>query len=1009
MVFETYVAGPLETGPERLQMDEIIRALNAAFGPRNETVRLIVDIRRNVQSGVYKQIDGLLITAKRLFVLEIKGVLCERLTVQYDPELSDGVYDRRSSSRTKPQPPWLIDGKPWEHSRENPLDQIKGQRSNLIGLILNRIRNIKKAENGSGTASPKEDDPAWQLGRAISGFIVFTKGEVDFGTKEAEHYVKSRRWLAIVPMDMLITRILAETAGRADASALVSEDEVRQLVTIMAAERRPFHRWSGTPLEHEYTEISRVPSLDFQFESDDPQTLLKAIEGAHQFRLRAYATDVADVFYRTQSEDVKERALVVLANWDYPSLGDLMVHGLEGRGSTRLVATALEILCEQNDHPETLPALESLMNRSYDSESDFGQALTAVKAAGKLRNQEAASAIHDLFVRATQGDYYARLGELARDMDPERIRRVRFELDLMGATLEGMAACGDASAAGHVRALLTGFPVERYLALIGGLRSPGTANEMLEAARVQSALQTALQHLTVWIGRIWDGNGEAEILEKVDAVYQRVLREEGEPFGHIAVYVPFVRAIAGIGSPACLTTLEGHLTSLPSNIHDSMWRYDSLRETIIEAIAEMHLPEGSDFLAERLRDSLRDPKPSSQEIVSIVDSLRRSGDLRQAEAISTVLGLAEGDSESEWVGPIRQEAAEALGELGGKRAFEILLQCFVKERGLAFHPLLRILERSDAATRTELARSAEALLLSKFNEATLKPGSHESGVLAAVASENSLELLFALARRREWYHEALPQRITDFAHVGGVTQRLMEMLGSKEDHQRAFAIDMVSGSGCLGRDIDGALSNLEGDPSALVKCSLVDHHAFIEKDALAVARYLGDRDAIVRDHAIHAVRYIPHRGHERCLVISQEGPSEVHRIIWNNQGLFFLGANDREASPDGDSEPAKPFAIAANCMERIYLHSKKVRWEGGGTAALQGICIEETGANGRRLMILAFRRGGDELELSEWSHRNGWMDDLVRTFDPARGKGAGHGRVAEDLMDRLEQGYLPKS
>jgi len=195
--------------------------------------------------------------------------------------------------------------------------------------------------------------------------------------------------------------------GRRSNPSLISESEFPRLVEIVGAERRPYHRWLGMPLEHEYTEISRVPFLDFLFESENPANLMKAIDAAHQFRMRAYSKDMADVCFRIEDEPVKAKALAVLADWDYPLLGGVLFYALEKRESSSLLGVAISILRQQNVFPETLPSLERVMNSSYDSERDYGPTSAVVSAVGNLRSPEAGKLIFSLFQKVVAGDYYS--------------------------------------------------------------------------------------------------------------------------------------------------------------------------------------------------------------------------------------------------------------------------------------------------------------------------------------------------------------------------------------------------------------------------------------------------------------------------------------------------------------------------------------------------------------------------------------------------------------------------
>lgn len=1009
MVFEVYVAGPLEEDHERRQMDEIIRALHAIFGPRNDVARLIVDIDWDTPNGVSKQIDGLLVTEGRLFILELKSISCNRLTVQYDPELQSlSSPSIRREEYNRRQSKWLIDGVASERMKENPIDQVAGQRRALNQLIRERVKNsagdqvrlgTTPEDRGTSPSWDKRESPTYQLGRAIRGYIVIRKGEIVYGSAEAENYVRSQPWLSIVDLETLVDRIRFATVARPGGRPLLTDEELGRLLAIVGAEKRAYHRWITTPLQHEYTEISRVPYLDFLFDSETPDNLMRAIAGADQFRLRAYAKDIADVFFRADDEQTRVKALIVLANWGYPLLGGLLVYALRKSAPPSLLRTAINVLQEEHAYHETLPALVELMDYFYESATDSYLTLPVIKAMGNLGRKDAGKAIHDLLLRSVGEDYYGTLVSEARNDDSER--RASFGLEVLSKALEGMAACRYRESSGLVRRLLVEFPVDRYVSLLRTIHGRENRSELLVNSRILLALETVLRHIEPHIRDIWDGRGESEVIKKIDDIYQRVLREGDDILGPIALYGSYLKVTVGIASSEGLSMLVRHLDSLPPLVSGSKWRYRSVRQRIIEAIGDMRSKESYDFIAAKLQNYKHEARLFDQEIIAILNSLGRSGDPRYVGAISTVLEINDTGLDGESVQHLRHHAAVALEELGGRESFEVLMQLFLREPSLAFEPVRRLLYNLSPSVRNELAKRAESLLLPKCREKIRLPGSYEAYLLADVASEESLEFLFELARDSVWYLDPLPQRIMDFAHIDWVRAELLKMLDSKDDHQRAFAIDMITGSGCLGEKADEVLSKFNADPSPLVRCSFIDFYFYVEKDNVTVARFLDDPAPKVRAHAAERLLMTPHRGAQRCLVVSNAGWQGVQRVIYNDGGIFFLEETEHgSVHPESleDAESFEPFFIAADRMALMFMYRKDVKVAGHGSVAVRGLYMEEKGEDGVRLLVLPLRGRHDELELLGWGDGGTWLDDMVSTFHGATEGDQADLRKADELL-----------
>ncbi|MCK4445236.1 MAG: NERD domain-containing protein, partial [Thermoplasmata archaeon] len=1005
----------------RRQMDEIIRALNAAFAPVEEVVRLIIGIERDMENGVSRQIDGLLVTENRLLILEIKSISCGTLMINFDPELrSLAEVSRNRRGYIQRQKKWLIDGAVSEGMWENPIDQVEAQRRNLIWLVLQKIRNKVQ---GSAEADQrqrmgrsrysrreKEDDPAYRLGSAIGGFIVIDKGEIAYGTPEAESYVRSQRWLIILQMDALIDRIRFEDVARYDEGPILREDEFSKLVEIVGAEKRPYHRWLTKPLEHEYTEISRVPYLDFLFESEDSNNLIRAMDGAYQFRLRAYSKDIVDVYYRVGNEQVKMKALTILADWDISSLGDLLVSALKKRGFPSLRVTAIKHLQAENVFSETLPSLEKVLKNSYESEEDKYLALAVMDAIGNLQSQEAGKVVFDFMDRLVGDNFYSGMIILAENDDRER--QTDFELKFFSKALEKIAMCRYTNATGLVQQLLIEFPLVQYVSYSEMMSDSKNRENLLKIMRTHSALDTVLRSLVAFVGDIWDGREETEIIKIADELYQETLHEGDKGFGYHSLYDSYLKVVSKIGGAEGLSLLMRHYDSL--SLDETVSEEERLRlgDWIIEAIGDMGHQKGYDFLAEKLQEYKHDPQLYEGPIVTILESLGNSGDPRYVEAISTLLELDETKMEVGFPQYIKHYATRALARIGGDQSFSVLMQVFLKQPALASDALREILNSSDPLTRDKLARRAEKLLLQKFKKETLMPGSRESDILTEVVSEESLPFLFELTRKPEWYHRPLPQQIAKFSHIDWVQNELLGMLESSDEHQRSFAIDVIVGSGCLGEDTDEVLSRFRSDPSGLVRCSMIDYYTFVKKDCLEVASFLSDTDMKVRAHASHGLQMIPHRGGQLCLVISDVGWQGVQRMIYNERGIFFLEITKEDFfHPEAveELESHEPFYLAANEIGCIFVHHSKLKTGESGKVDVLGLYLEKKEQDGLRLLVLPLPEDHDEIGVRDWKYYDVGLSTVVSMYRNKQTEDESDSEKADELFRLADERYIMRS
>jgi HEAT repeat protein len=1018
MVFEVYVAGPLNKSHERIQMNEIVYRLHAIFGPTEEVVRLVIDIGRNRKNGMYRQIDGLLVMKNQLVVLEIKSLSGKTITVDFDPELLDSAQEtgdwREYRQRQKK---WLVDGVVLEEMDDNPLDQVRDQRSNLNWFVRKRIRNNaedrmektkeRRTDRPDSSRRKKEDNPAFRLGKSISGFVVINKGEIVYATPIVESYVKSQRWLAIFEMDELAHRIQSEAMTPSYEDPVLTEEEFSKLVELVGAEKRPYHRWLTKPLEHEYTEISRVPYLDFLFDSEDSKNLIRAMEGACQFRLRAYSEDIVETYYGVGNEQVKIKALTVLADWDIASLGDLLVYALERREFPSLLMAAIRHLQAENVYPQTLPNLENLLRSTYESRENLGLALVVIDAIGNLRSQEAGEVVFNFLNRLIGDDFYSGIVTLAENDDPEG--QTRTKLEIFSKTLEKIALCRYTKATGLVQRLLVEFPSAQYVSYSRMMSDSKHRKEFHKNTRIHSALDTVLRSLVGSVGDIWDGRGETEIVRIVDDLNQETLREE-KGHGYHSLYDSYLKVLSRIGGKESLSVLMRHYDSLVLDRKVPKGERLYLGEWIVEAIGNMGLSKGYDFLAEKLQEYRHNIKLNRDFIITILESLGSSGDPRHVKAISTLLELDEtevGDSQY-----VKHSATRALARIGGNQSFEVLIQVFLKEPALAFDALRRVLSDSDSEARGNMAKRAEKLILNKFKKKPLLPESHESHILTEVASEESLPLLFELAKDPEWYHRPLPQQIGRFSHIDSVQRKLVEMLESSEEDQRAFAIGVIAGTGCLGEETDNVLSRFKSDPSSLVRCSMIDYYSIIKKDCLEVASFLSDPDMKVRAYASHGLQMITHRGGRRCLVVSNLGWQGVQRMIYNEKGIFFLEVTSEDFfSPEvvEDFESYEPFFLTATEVGCIFVHPAKLRKGESGKTEVLALYLEEKEQDGLRLLVLPIPEDDDVVGVRDWRHFDMGLDTMVSMYRSKQTEDESELEKADELLRLAHEGYIMRS
>ena len=178
---------------------------------------------------------------------------------------------------------------------------------------------------------------------------------------------------------------------------------------------------------------------------------------------------------------------------------------------------------------------------------------------------------------------------------------------------------------------------------------------------------------------------------------------------------------------------------------------------------------------------------------------------------------------------------------------------------------------------------------------------------------------------------------------------------------------------------------------------------------MTIARYFGDRDAKVKAHAVERLQTIPHRGGQRCLVISNAGWRQVHRVIYNDKAVFFLGPGEygtfSPEAPEG-RESYEPFFVAADRISEIFVHRGSIKLEGIGKAEIHGLYLVEAGKEAMGLLVLPLRDYRDELELHDWGPGDSWLDDMVSGFHGRGDKGAAAVRTADELMGLVDQKYL---
>jgi HEAT repeat protein len=1018
MVFEVYVAGPLNKSHERIQMNEIVYRLHAIFGPMKEVVRLVIDIGTNRRNGINRQIDGLLVMKNQLVVLEIKSLSGKTITVDFDPELYDSAQEtgdwREYRQRQKK---WLVDGVPLEDRDDNPLDQVRDQRSNLNWFIRNNTRsNTREKIEGTerrgtdrldSSRRGKEESPVFRLGKLISGFVVINKGEIVYANPIVEGYVKSQRWLAIFQMDDFAHRVQSEALTPSYGDPVLTEEEFGKLVELVGAEKRQYYRWLTKPLEHEYTEISRVPYLDFLFDSENPKNLIRAMEGAYQFRLRAYSEDIIDMYYRIEDEQVKIEALTILADWDISSLGDLFLYALERGGFKSLRISAIRYLQAENVYPQTLPSLESLLISTFESKENRGLTLMIIDAIGNLRSQDAGEVLFSFLDRLVGEDFYSRIITMAENDDPEG--QTRNQLEIFSKTLEKINLCRYTKATGLVQRLLAEFPLAQYVSYSKMMNDRKHREDFLKNMRIRSALDTVLRGLVASVGDIWDGRKETEIVRIADDLFQETLSEGDKGFGFRSLYDLYLKALSRIGGKESLSALERHYDSLLLERIVSGEERLFLAESIIEAIGNMGLSKGYDFLAEKLQEYKTDVKLYKYFIVTILESLGSGGDPRYIKAISTLLELKEASAEDSQY--VKHNAARALARIGGEQSFEVLLQVFLREPAITFDALQKVLRDSDTESKGKMAKRAEEQFLQKFKDETLLPGSRESYILEEVASEESLPFLFELAKDPEWYHRPLPQQIGRFSHIDWVQRKLVDMLESSEEDQRAFAVGVIAGTGCLGEETDNVLSRFKSDPSGLVRCSMIDYYSIVKKDCLEVSSFLNDPDMEVRVCASHGLQMTTHRGGQRCLAVSNQGWQGVQRMIYNEKGIFFLETSiDDNFRPeiDEDFESYEPFFLTASDIRRIFVHPARLKKGESEEIDILALYLEEEEQDGLRLLVLPLPED-DVLGVRAWRHFETGLDLLVSMYEEKQTGDELELKKADEMLRLAHDGYILSS
>ena len=1026
MVFEVYVAGPLTKPHEREQMKDLIYALNANFGPKDEIVRLIVDIRRDFTNRLYKQIDSILIRNNRLFILELKNFNGD-ITIQFDPELFNWARDTGEwGNYYKKQKLWLINGEVPEEMDENPLDQVREQRRKLITFILDKIKNDLRTEEkerknkGKKFEDIKEEDPRYRLGNMISGYIVVRESKISYSTEEAKNYVQSQRWLDIIQMDDLINKINYEGVPGLNEIPVLTDNEFQKLINIIGAEKRPFHRWSTTSLESEYIEISRVPSLDFLFESDNSVKIIEAMKGAYKFGLKAYKTDISDVYYRIENEKVKENALKIMINWKHPKLEDILIYALRKENYPSLQIIAINYLGGENEYPKTLHLLEKILKKKYSSKKIERTIPMVLDAIGNVQSNEAGKIIYNFFREFIGEDYYSEIINQIEEIESKKIHQslywerkevMKFHQEIFSKTTEKLSICRYTKATDSVYKLLFDFPVDHYLSINKELYGEERSKDYMLLSRQSYFLDRILEDLSKNIGNIWDGRDESEIIKKIEKVYEELISEETDWLIGCRLYQLYLKALVGIGSQIGLNMLCRHMDSLPP-ISDDMTNKDyALREDFIEAIGKLDQEIGYDFLVEKLHIyvSKIDNWLFQDLIILILELLGKSRNPKYVKEIIPFLQTKEKETLKELPENVRHYALRALANLDPKNSFDLIMNLFIKEPHWVYNTVRNILNNSDSNTKEELSTKAEELLLEKFEKSTLYPGSRESYIWERVVSEKSLPYLFKLAENYDWYHYPLPQRIGDFVHIEWVEKKVLEFLESKNDYQRAFAIEMIAGSGHWGNKTDKIISKYKADSSFIVKQSVLDYYSYIKKNSKDVASFFTDPDDSIRAYAFYKLNMISHSGGGHYIVISNSGWIGEQIMIFNEDGIFFSESENMDIyhlSKDDDIDLYQPFYIANDKIEQMFVWYKGLKLKNEEEGNITGLYLEEKGKDSLRLLIIPFSKDKNDLDLDYWEFEDHGFKRLISTFSNVNIGEETDYKKAEELFSFAEEQYF---
>jgi len=991
MVFEVYVAGPLKKAHEREQMNFIVHELNNLFHPRKDTVRMIIDVKRNADGWPLKQIDALLILKNQLVILEIKDYEGD-IMVDFDYALLDDALDRGVWTNYR-QPPWQFVTKvPAEMTnvdndhRENPIDQVREQRRKLAKFLSEFIsarRKIPPTGDQEETVVRSKRIGAESIAELkrflmdrTSAYIITGKGNIRYSSPGLDAWVHGVRWLKIVTLGDAIGRISRECVDVGDEEPILTDDEFIGLTKTFDADPRSPIRWSTETLQHEYNELSRVLKIDFLLDSDDPRKILEAIKAAHSFGLRAYAEDIWTAYHQATAENVKTRALEILIEWEYERLGELLVHSLRYDEYPGILVTAINYLKKENEFPETLPTLRDLLERTYDSQKTYSLTPGIIEAIGNLGDCEAGRVIYEFLQSITSNDFYSSM--MRATETHESISERDFELSVFKKSLEEIAACRYTKATDLVLKLLVEFPADQFVSVSEAGSEHEKSKDFMARIRTGQTLTTILDGLVSNLGGIWDGRSEDELIRKTDGIYQQMLGAEENQYLYEAVFKSYVRALSGIDSPGSCSALTRYHDTLPTIEGDAGIDYDWLRSCIIDAIGSLGQRGGYDFLIGELDDCSSDLATNKNKVVQLIGILGKSRESRFVQAISRFLDSPLVNADKASFSYVRSRAAVALARLDGDEAFGILMSVFLKEPHATYEAIRMSLKETDPDRRKILENRAEKMLLEKFSTETLDPDSRESMLLTEIASEASIPFMFALVKNPEWCQYSYPQRLASFTHVEGVMSGLREMLESKNEHQRAFALDVIGWSCRIAQDagkvpptneIDDLLSKYGDDKSAVVRCSVIDCYCHLKRDSLGVASFFGDKSPEVRAHASYALLMTTHMGGWEGLVVSNGGRCELRQVVYNEKGLFLLDADKESHEYDQEDKEVKriePFYIAAREMSCTLLCEWRAKMKDGRAIDVPGLYVEQKGDQGLKLLILPKWVNQDATSHPDW-------------------------------------------